>query len=170
MDTRAFRKTFTVTLPICGQEVKIRKPDLLKLALRAKNGQMPSAMRQQVFDSLNGKITSVEQVREAVKRGDFELNDSNSDSYLTYLDMLITDMLLEPRIVENPDYGNGEIGIDDMDTVDKQWLAKWSQSPEEVQAIEDLLSFRDEQSGTMGLAPDVQELQSETISGNGSHE
>jgi hypothetical protein len=169
MDTRAFRKTFTVMLPVCQQEVKVRKPDLLKLALRAKNGQMPSAMRQQVFDGLNGKITSVEQVKEAIKRGDFELNESNAESYLAYVDMLVTDMLIEPRIAVNPDYDNGEISIDDLDTADKQYLANWSQSPEEVQALQDLLSFRDEQSGNVELASDVQDLQPATIGSNGNH-
>lgn len=169
MDTRAFRKTFTITLPACGQEVKVRKPDLLKMALRAKNGQMPSALRQQVFNALNGRITTKEEVLEAVKRGDFDLTDKNASEYLSYWDMLVTEMLVEPRIAEKPDYDNGEISIDDLDTLDKQHIAKFAQSPEETQVLNDLLSFRDEQSGDVELASDVQAVRTAPVNGFGAH-
>lgn len=166
-NTHAFRRTFKTTLPDCGLEVTVRKPDLMKLALRSKH--IPMALRQQVFAALNGKVQSIEQVKEAVTRGDFDLNEDNAPEYLKYWDMLATEMLVEPRITDKPDYDNGEISADDLSTQDKLYLSKLAQSAEEVAQLEALLSFRHEQSGNVELAPDVQAVRTAPVNGFGAH-
>lgn len=140
-----------------GLEVELRKPDLQKLALTAKDGEIPSFLRQQVIDALNGHGKTAEQLQ-AEAQSSLQITIDNAHEYMGFFGLLARAALSWPVIKDNPseaDYDNGFIALDDLSLVDQMTIATWAM-PQEAQAAK---SFREEQTPTMGITSDVQSVQ-----------
>lgn len=156
---RAFKRTEQLTLTN-GEMVEVRKPDLQKLALNAKDGEIPSFLRSQIINALNGIAAPVDE-----KQVDLQINIDNAHEYVAFLEMVTRAALVWPVIKVDPtdaDYDNGFIAIGDLTLADLLQVATWAM-PKESQAVS---SFRGEQSAIMETASDLQGIQPATVNGS----
>jgi len=158
---KAFRRTETLTLSN-GEVVEVRKPDLQKLALNAKNGEIPSFLRQQVIDGLNGIQKTSEQVAKELEDKPLQITLDNAHEYTGFFALLTKAALVWPAIKDNPtdaDYENGFIALDDLSLVDQMAIATWAM-PKEAQTVK---SFRSEQSADVAITSDVSDVQATPV-------
>lgn len=157
---RAFKRTETLTLAN-GEAVEVKKPDLQKLALNAKNGEIPSFLRQQVINALNGTPSTGEQASVVI-------DIDNAHEYVSFLELVTKASLVWPALKDNPtdeDYDNGFIALSDLSLVDMLQITTWSM-PKEAKAVS---SFRGEPDTTLATTSDMQDVQLATVGSNGHH-
>lgn len=108
------RKTEIVQLP-SGLVAELKKPSVVSLALRG--GRLPESLSAIVFDSLNGR-----------KRKDDTdgWQPQNMGEVADLMDVICVGAFVNPKIVENPDYEQGQIAIEDVDEQDKMWVLNWA--------------------------------------------
>lgn len=158
---KAFSRKTTLTLAN-GEQVEVRKPDLAKLALNAKNGEIPSFLRQQVVNAMNGTPTAASEQQDTV------ITLDNAPEYITFIELVTKTALVWPVIKDAPtdaDYENGFIAIDDLTLADKMQITTWAM-PQDTQAVS---SFRGEPGAIVEPPSDVQDLQSAPVGSNGNH-
>lgn len=152
---KAFRKVETLTLS-SGEEVQVRKPDLAKLTLNAKDGEIPSFLRQQVLDGLNGVTRSPEDI--AAAQANVQITLDNAPEYASLFALVTRAALVWPVIKDNPteaDYDNGFIALDDLSLVDQLAITTWAM-PKDTSAVQ---SFRQEQAAIVAASSDVPDVQ-----------
>lgn len=149
-DARAFKKTEILTLPDCGQQVEVRKPNIKRLVLHSPKGKVPEFLTSIVLSGLNGSTSNpLESLN--------TLPDDEKIKALAGLDdftaLVVEAALINPRISqsEQPDYENGEIAYEDLSDEDAAFIAAWGM-PKDAQVAQ---TFPAGQSSSMESTSDV---------------
>lgn len=150
----AFKRSVSLTLP-SGLEVEVRKPNVKKLVLHSKKGEVPEFLTNLVLGGMNGTITNPQQLMEGLSD---EKKLEAVDAVTQFGVILLKSMLVWPVISDNPDYENGEIALEDLDEADQDFLTAWGM-PKDAQAAED---FHKEQASGVALTSDVPTVQPAT--------
>lgn len=142
------RQTMVVDFP-SGAQAEMTRPDAL--SLMSEDGAIPDMFFAAMNDAQSGKNPME------------GLDASETRAFLKTIMYLAEQLALRhfvnPRIVENPDYENGEISIDDvkaMSMEDKQFLTNWAMNSEDP--VDLLARFRQEKARRLAAASNGGEL------------
>lgn len=149
-----FNRTETITLPVSGQEVQVRRPDPSLLVMQhADTGDVPQPITDQVLAMIasGGKVQAA--ATWAVERKDLPV-------LLRFINLIVRAALVWPTVVEaDPDYEAGQIVMDDLVEVDRLFIYQWAWPEGAMNAAQ---SFRPEQNGHVEPAQPEPEVQPAT--------
>lgn len=151
---KEWRNLHDVTLP-SGHKVRLKRPDLFRLILKAKDGKVPNGLRSWALNKIMGKESN----------GTWEPKDAvDVIGYVDMMDYMCEVCFVDPPIVEKPNYANGEISIEDIDAQDREYVFKWA-APPGVGAAQ---TFSEQPGTGVAAAPDVQPIPDESLKGTGT--
>lgn len=113
------RKVYEETLP-SGRNVRLQKPQTVSLALR--NGRLPESMSAIIKDAMSPAMKGA-QANPPPNEGELAIQNSE---IMDLLDLICVGSFVEPVIVENPDYEQNQIAIEDVLESDKWWVLNWA--------------------------------------------
>jgi len=105
------RKTEIIGLP-SGKVAEVQPLSMMSLILGDTAGDVPDMITAQVIAQFAGKETPSQ----------LEINKSELPRMGAFIKRIVVASMVNPRIVENPDYNNGEIAYDDVSDEDREFL------------------------------------------------
>ena len=132
-----FKRSETVILPKCWQEVELRKPDPGRL-LGQKIKTVPELLTPLVAKLIAGEVTQEDFNREAA-----EPSAENIAFMSAFQDVVVVAAFVWPEIVaKNPNYKAGQMVLEDLAPEDRAFVYEWAMP--KAEAVESAKSFRDE--------------------------
>lgn len=146
---KEWRNLHNVTLP-SGRRVVLRKPDLFRLILKAKDGKIPNGLRSWALNKIMGKATAETWKPET---------EADVVGYVDMVEYMCEVCFAEPVITENPNYEAGEISVLDIDRDDREYVFKWA-APQGVGAAQ---AFPEQSTRNVDAASGVQPVREDSI-------
>lgn len=108
-----------VTLP-SGNVAALKKPSVLNMLMT--DGDIPEAFARQISDSISGNSRNAKPTNEVV------VKQNELPQLIQFADRVCVAAFINPCIVQErePDYDNGEIALDDVNTEDRLFVMAWS--------------------------------------------
>ena len=118
------RQTSVVLLP-SGKAAEVKQIDLAGLVLSAGEGAIPDIITQQMVEEISGKTTRRGKTKKNDRNDSAELTAKDLPGLMVFVNLVTRACVVSPRIVEDgevPNYGAGEIALEDIDLTDRMHL------------------------------------------------
>lgn len=122
-----------ITLP-SGKVVKVKK---LSITFMVKNKMFPPDLVNLMMRFQNPTTAGIR-------------NQDEAEKIIQAMEIIIKACMLEPRVVDQPNYDNNEISPDDLEDDDKVFVYQWAQG-----GLAEAKSFRSEEPNASDNRPDM---------------